>query len=451
MKRIIVASICGAMLLQITACDSEQSSLSGEMSLEESLEPDSAAFNIVVGNTAPDTPYLKYLGTTDADTSSGAELYRKTYSGDLTDELIKVEYTSEANLANRLYELISSDKSPDLTDKQENSYCYLMSRNYYEDLTPYMDVAAPQWASCSEYIERYSFKGSRFFYPVKITPAPQFLIYDKKKFELFGLDDPQKLWETGKWTQSAFNEAARAFTGKEGGACFAYGLNVAENFFAATGVSLISKDENGRLVNNLLNEDILRMGDFMCLEIPPEGHLGEPSVFFDNLRHSFSVFMSVDERSLGRLRDESPGFEAAIVPFPRDENADQYYYRAESEGYLVPKGAKNVSGAASFINCARLAAASDEGAAEWRERALEVYHLSEADVDYIEKIRSTRGAGWVLDEIYCFDAGTNAAMREMLDAVYMFDYHDGYGWEMPVSDYSPPIYKAIDDINALIE
>jgi len=74
-----------------------------------------------------------------------------------------------------------------------------------------------------------------------------------------------------------------------------------------------------------------------------------------------SMFMCTDERTLGELRTLSPSFNVGIVPFPQFDSDGTYYVRAVSEGFLVPKGAKNIRNAASFINCSRIAETSDDG------------------------------------------------------------------------------------------
>ena len=43
-----------------------------------------------------------------------------------------------------------------------------------------------------------------------------------------------------------------------------------------------------------------------------------------------------------------------FVPFPRDSQADEYYYSMSAFGYLVPAGSKLAKQASVFINCCRL-------------------------------------------------------------------------------------------------
>lgn len=347
----------------------------------------------------PDTPVLTYLGRRDLKGSDALLLYKKTFAADYSEsETLIREYCSEYRLADALSEKISSDRSPDLTDKLPNSYPYLMSKNYYEDLTKYLDRSAPQWEEYAPYIDYYSYNGNHFFYPETVTAAPRFLVYCKERFSLLGITDPEELFCENNWTRTEFINAAKTFCGTMGGVGV-YGDYITDGFISASGETVFSKSENGQLVCNLNGAEITEVFDFLKNELS-ENMLTEDFTGYDKIINGRAAFLLTDDKGYEELLTIDSGKTYGVVPIPRNDESDIYYCAASCDGFLVPKGAKNVKGAACFINCGRIAARQAK---------------AEAEESVLGKMREN-GLAAVPEENYCFDADANAAVAAYLNS-----------------------------------
>lgn len=372
----------------------------------------------------PDTPVLTYLGRRDLKGSDALLLYKKTFAADYSEsETLIREYCSEYRLADALSEKISSDRSPDLTDKLPNSYPYLMSKNYYEDLTKYLDRSAPQWEEYAPYIDYYSYGENHFFYPETVTAAPRFLVYCKERFSLLGITDPEQLFYENKWTRTEFINSAKTFCGAMGGVGV-YGDYITDGFISAAGETVFTKSENGQLVCNLGGAKITEVFDFLKNELSEKMNT-ENFTGYDKIINGRAAFLLVDDEGYEELLKIDSGKTYGAVPVPRSDESDIYYCAASCDGFLVPKGAKNVKGAACFINCGRIVARQNE---------------AEETEDVLGKMRENELTA-VPEENYCFDEETNAAIAAYLNS------------QLSGSEDTPPdipeIEKAIAEINSL--
>lgn len=374
---------------------------------------------------------ITYFG--NADIGKVEELFAKNGGGTVVSE------KGGSNYLEVLSEKIGSDNSPDLCDKVDNTYPYLISMNLYEDLTNYIDITSPQWADITDIIEGYSFKGARYFYPSEITVMPQFLIYEKTNYVKYGdLTDPEKMWRTNEWTWDAFEQGAQTIINDPYSAAdtLLCGTGVLDSFLVSEGVQLFSHNGN-RYQNGLTEENVLNVYEFLS-----PYKLSYSGSFNAMAEMSHTVFLSGDEKTLAELRKSE--LTVGAVPYPRSENADMYYCKAVSRGFLVPKGAKNIQSAASFINCSRIESTSEEHRAEVNRRLIES-GLLRSDVEWLESLRSSpRIKPLIIDE-FCFDDDTNRALRDILTC------SDMETWYEAVVERTMIIEHAVDSINAVNE
>lgn len=392
-------------------------------STDESTDS-SLPFDDYYPDIQPDTPVLTYLGRRDLKGSDALSLYKKTFAADYSEsETLIREYCSEYRLADALSEKISSDRSPDLTDKLPNSYPYLISKNYYEDLTKYLDRSAPQWEEYAPYIDYYSYGEHHFFYPETVTAAPRFLVYCKERFSTLGITDPEQLFYENKWTRTEFINAAKTFCGSMGGVGV-YGDYITDGFISAAGETVFAKSENGQLVCNLNSEKITEVFDFLKNELSAKMNT-ENFTGYDKIINGRAAFLLVDEEGYEELLKIDSWKTYGAVPVPKSDESEIYYCAASCDGFLVPKGAKNVKGAACFINCGRIVAQQKE---------------NEETADVLGKMRENELIA-VPEENYCFDEKTNAAI-----AAYLNSPLSGES-EQPADTLA--IEKAISEINSL--
>ncbi len=421
MKKLKIAAIITAAAT-LCGCSAggnsgfESSSGSSDITSEIS----SVQFETSSVSPVPDTPYLEYLGCLDINSLEGTKMYLADYAANAEGTVITREYVSPRNLALRLSERISADLSPDICDKVDQSFPYLMSRNNYEDLTPYIDISAPQWDNYSDYIERFSLNGAHYFYPTRVTVSPRVLVYDKTRLANIGLPDPAKLYKEGGWNRSAL-ENILLYTGGVGGGA------VLENFLAAAGVPVVSAGEQG-FTANIDSEEFAATALFV--------NKNYVNVDVSALQNGNFAFYSADVKTVSEIREKYPESGFAIVPFPASENETSYYI-AESEGFLVPRRAKNIKGAASFINCARIAEKNAED---------EYSGLLPEDTEMFRLIRENAAENTIFIGSYCLDSSANIQTERLFNEIYT-DKNLSENWESLSGEISPILTRSVTALN----
>ena len=438
-RNILAAALCCAVLLGC-GCSGAPSAVNSSIYETTAYFDEShvaSAFEIPDSVNKSASPHLTYLGCREIEGSPALEMCAKSVNVDAAS-LITIEHISDDAYEARLSELISSDLSPDLTDKRENSFPLLMSRNMYEDLTSYMDISAPQWDSFREYVDHYTFKGSRYFYPTSITVSPQLLAYDKMTFVQYNIPDPEKLWKNGEWTWESLDECTKLFRAAFDTVNDIYGADIADNVFATMDNSPVRRDETGKLSNNCLNGALFaELEDFFA-----HFSCNQENQNISAITDSSAVFMSADESIIGKLRQAE--INVGIVPYPECSEIGKYTVKAVSDGFLVPKGAKNITGAASFINSSRLADAGEDGR-KFREKQMRKLGLLRSDAEWIEFIRESDKMEPLIVDGQCLDSEANAAISELLTALDSM-YYGGYALQNDLS----VIDRDLERINAVI-
>lgn len=428
------AAVLAALVVLLCGCDNQTfddvSVANSSMVQSSSTEQ---AFTVPAANSFSPidrSNEITYFG--NCDISEASDLYTKNTGGTVSVE------TSSGDYINKLSEKISADASPDLCDKVDSTYPYHISRNLYEDLTDYIDTTSPQWTDMTDVIERYSFKGGRYFYPTTVNMMPQFLIYIKSTYIQCGnIPDPEMLWRNDEWTWNSFCEGADGVISSVASSAdtLISGSGAFVDLLASSGVPLFSQN-GGVFVNGLASENAERVYKLLS-----SYKINHSSVMSAEKEIQSSVFISGDEKTLADLRRTN--LTVGVVPYPRDENADKYYCKATAEGFLVPKGAKNIQGAASFINCSRISDASVEHR-ENENKKLMQSGLLRSDVEWLESLRGSGKMTPLLVDEDCFDSTVNADIRGLL-------VYDGDSWEDALAKYSAGIDGALESINAVIE
>ncbi len=495
LKKIVCGALCAAMVLSLCACEetAPESGVSAPntsvttattTTIDDDIENpvDVGGIDISPADFSSvelETPVLHYMGNYDvtkaADIKPAWKLYEQTYAADYYDAAqekyiypdgaekpIVVEVVAYNQIMETLTARIQSDDSPDLVDKQSNSYPYFMSKNCYEDLTPYMDMSAPQWVNLQGYVDRYTYNGKHYYYPWNYDVSPEWLYYNRGLFEDYDIPDPAEQWKNGEWTWDTFLSACETFVSKASNAgndraLGVYGSFLTDNFIASTGTMLIGLDENGKFVNNMKNADVERAATWL------EQNLRRPGLAmidyyaeYNNIAEApivngLAAFQSMGGWLFTNYCKNSPDSDIFLVPFPRDPNADNYYYRTSTFGYLVPKGAKNVQGAACFINCCRLSTTNEELIETTKQSLMKSKKYSEEEYDFMQQFKQVENFATVVDENYCFNTDISDQLQVMLINAGMDQSDSQQTWTQMVESFLPIIDGAIADYNAMID
>ena len=143
-------------------------------------------------------------------------------------------------------------------------------------------------------------------------------------------------------------------------------------FIATTGTVLVDVQSDGTIINNMFDPNVTRAMSFYetlyrdgVMYAKQFGDWVSPQVFavhcdellFNAIEPEWSYIASTEnlQNPTGTESDiHDTVSEFAFVPWPRDPEADEYYQAIDTYGFLIPKGAKNISGAVDFINLFRV-------------------------------------------------------------------------------------------------
>lgn len=478
-KKVTLGVLCASMVLSISACEEGGTPSSGGVpstttvgitttTVDDDIENpvDISEIKIDFNAIKLENPRLTYLGNYDmtkaGDVKPAVKFYEANYAADFElpegEKIITYEFVSYDAIQDSLAAKIQADMSPDLVDKQANTYPHWMSKNLYEDLTPYMDMSLPQWAGLDKYIERYEWNGKHFYYPWSYDVSPEWLIYNRGLFEEIGVEDPKTLYDEGNWTWDTFINCVNQFVQKTPGTdpIGLYGAYALDNFISSTGTMLIGVGEDGLFQNNIRSTAVERAALFLEENIRRPGYgmvsyADYSNVAVEPVVQGNAAFQAMGGWVITGYCKTFPEADIFFVPFPRDPQADEYYMRASSFGYLVPKGSKNVEAACCFINCCRLTVTDPELAATTKESIMKNKKYTDEMYDYMMQFKAIENFNAIIDETYCFDTETSTLLQTMLSNVSFDQSAEQTSWTAMREENFGLIQDLLDGYNALIQ
>lgn len=379
--RIISALITAAMLVSVTACgngggDSSSSSSgndeSGDSSSSSSETTELSLTEASTGAIDPGAPtgHIKWLGyyEIEKDQPDHVAMF-EDLGGTVESEVCG----SGGAYFERLGVLVVSDESPDLVRYEWASFPNGVSKNLYMPLDSYLNIDDPIWETCLEAIEKFGYNNKHYYFPQTIN-SNFALNYNKVAVAKEGFDDPMDLYEQGKWDWNSFKELLIKWCNL-GEDYIGYNGVGGMSFVATTGKTLIEVTNTGEIINNTKDPDVQRCMEFLeslCKEkLTGEGYMSPQEAFLDGKL----LFLGMGptwtyQASQEALAGANVEYEMAVIPYPKDPQADEYYAAYDTYGYMIPSGAKNIKGAIDWIKVGREAAYDPDKAEEEKEKAL---------------------------------------------------------------------------------
>ncbi len=460
-RAVVSAVLCASIVMSLTACDESAPAVSGGATTSpqnttattttNTLDDDinnPVDINQFVDNTQTlDNPNLVYFSHYDArvagDIKPGVKLFEETYGG-------QIDYVNVAwgERFDKLQMLISSDESPDLVDKEDVSFPCMMAKNVYEDLTNYIDLSQPQWAGMDTLVNNYEWKGKHYYYPFTVNALPSVLIYNKTIFDKYSLDDPKDLYENGNWTWDTFKDIMRQFVELNPDALGGvYGL-LGSNIIITTGTPLIGA-EGGNIVNNMNDPNVERACQFLeelrreNLAVRGEGMWSNETA---PLTKGQTAFLGVGQWKITDYCKQTlkTGDEYGFVPYPKDPAADKYYYGSTNFGYMVPKGSKNVQGAAAFINIMRQCNTDPELQAVVKESIMKDKKYSEEQYEFLSSFEDVEKFDMVIDIYGGFGTDLTDVIDTFLVNLAFEQGEEQKTWSQIRSEYGPVVNATLE-------
>ncbi|MBQ8789991.1 MAG: carbohydrate ABC transporter substrate-binding protein [Ruminiclostridium sp.] len=258
----------------------------------------------------------------------------------------------------KLATLVASDDSPDIVRYDWMAYPWGVSQNLFTPLDGWLDMDDPFWSDEKSVIESFAYAGKHYYFPTAVQTNFA-MIYNTNNIELAGLEDPYELYMKGEWTWDTFERLATEWANRdEENIGFTGGSWSSMMFINTTGTKVI--DMTGTdIVNNMKNENVQRTMDWIA-KMKNDGLIGDgfidPGLAFVDGKLLFlgmGLTWGFESAQQSLFKNDLPG-EIVALPFPRDPQADKYYISADSYGFMVPAGAKNVQGGVQWILCGRI-------------------------------------------------------------------------------------------------
>lgn len=173
---------------------------------------------------------------------------------------------------------------------------------------------------------------------------PQAMYYNKDLIKKYDLEDPYKLWKSGKWTFNKMMEMAKIFKDETGNLGFSFfgpyeypmmkGLCAGPFGFDGKTVTNTFKETN---LNSVMQEMATwKQNGLLSTQMLDEGSFVENKMLFYTF--NFGTARYTNSHCLKMKQNGTFG----IVPLPAIDGQKTYYQiMGEYEGYCIPKGAKN--------------------------------------------------------------------------------------------------------------
>lgn len=444
-KKIVSLSLCAAMILGTTACSQEEGKNPNGTDTEATtidLNPVEVGDLVDPNAGKLDNPNLVYFGFYDmrdaGDIKPGVKLFEETYGGKI--DYIYVDWASKND---RLTTLITSGDSPDIVDKEDASFPYLMAQNLYTDMTPYFEkyMDEEQWTPAyKDLIERYSWKGAHYFYPFTVNALPNCLIYNADLFSSLNIKNPKEMYLNNEWDWNSFKQSMVDFMNANPDAVGGvYGILPSE-IFKTTGVPLIAIEE-GNLINNLNNQALDRAASFL-MELRKDKLTARGDGMYSNesepLASGKCGYLAVGQWKITDYCRDYPDRNFEFVPFPRDPYADDYYYGLSSFSYMVVSGAPNPEGAAAFINIMRKCQTDPELQAVVNKSIMTEKNYDQETFDFIMSFNDIDKYSLTLEGFSGFNSEFTDIINDMLTNI-TFESDEQKNWAQLRNEYEGPI------------
>ncbi len=461
-RRISAAAVCAAMVLSIAGCDEPQQSgattTAGGLNTTTSATTTTNTLDDDIQNPVDITdfvedatlenPNLVYFGHYDmrvaGDIKPGVKLFEETYGG-------KIDYLQCAwgERIDKLQTLIAGGDSPDLVDKEDITFPNLIAKNVFEDLTDYIDLTQPQWAGYDELVKLYSYNGGQYYYPFTANALPNCLIYNKSKFDALGLEDPKELYDTGNWTWETFKGIMIDFMDRDPDAVGGvYGL-LGHEIIVSTGTPLIGM-KDGKIVNNINTAEVERATNYLA-DLRKESLAVRGDGMWSNepapLATGKVAFLGVGQWRITDFCTHYKEYEFGFVPYPRDPNADDYYYNTTSFGYMVPKGSENVEGAAAFIDIMRRCGTDPELKAVVKESIMNDKEYSEAQYEFLTSFEDIANYNMVLPVSGGISSNLTTILDDMVINIAFEQGENQKSWTQLRTEYEGVISSEISQFD----
>lgn len=484
LKTLMAALMAATMVLTMTGCEEEDPNASVSKTTNDVEMEDQAveeAAKALVGNLSyPDlkvTKRIKWMGWWPLDETSGeCILFKEVYGIPETGEnpadegrifeYSAVEYGSRYDT---LATAIASDESPDIFPFEIADFPYGVLMNRYQAVDDVVDFSEEKWARTRELNEQFALNGKHYTTFTSYSLA-DLMWYKKSNIAAIGADDPQELFNQGKWDWTAFLNIADKWqqSGTTDTPRFVCdGWKVDTSLICSTGVPVVGTD-GGKLVNNLHTAEVERAVTDVIAKLQrenlryPRHELNEwaqnPNAWANDQTLFFceGTWRYEEDLQMFKRRFKWADDEIKVVPYPKDPKADKQYVELKADCYMWVKGSTNKEGVQAWYDC--LITTSNDVPLHEASNAKLIKNTKQGYtkeiIDFLDTLYGYNGESPVTPVVE-FKTGLgpnvdNGTMDCPVGGIVGKVYLTGESFTTTREEYEGAIQKAIDDINAKI-
>ena len=288
-------------------------------------------------------------------------LFEDLYNGNLI-----VNITTSSSIYDDLKLMKNMDNTPDLVSNDESTFPFGVYNNYYEKLDEYIDLSTNTWEEVRFAAENFRYKGNIYYVPHSVG-VNKVLAYDYDLFVKYDIPNPYDLLMQNSWTWEELSEILglyrKAFEDSEGIVDFSV-----LDFVSSTGEKLIDFHDD-KVTSNIKNTHISIAYKEINSLIKNKFISNEKFDLTNAFSSPKNAFYSMNINEYEELM-RTNGKNIQFVPYPKSDMASRNFASAKTEGFLVPKGAKNIKGAVDWIVMNRLFVANPQNIVLERKKAL---------------------------------------------------------------------------------
>lgn len=266
----------------------------------------------------------------------------------------------EANVvaaADALTKYMAACMSNDAPDIFQNSFQpSLVNKGYAQAWDEYIDFSIGLWDDLRDSVEMLRFKDKIYSVQADHARWDNALFYNVELFDELGLKTPTEYYEEGNWTWDTMRELAMQATIDENGDGMpeVYGIawTTGVQFVYSTGTSVTALDSSSELgaVNNTLSSDVARAITF-CTDLLTKDNcaISEGDLRADFAAGKIAMYSPYAYWYCFSWGDMMREGKLALVPFPKDPEADKYYVMEFFGAYYLGPNCENPQGAAAWV------------------------------------------------------------------------------------------------------
>lgn len=448
---LVAVSLCGLL----SACGET----SGDTATDTTAEKTTATFaeedltvieNLETEGEMLENPTVTWLSFWDINPEANKavpvelKLFEEKYGG-------KIEYiaTTWEEKFEKLSTLVASGDSPDMfpaADMDVIPRCVIT--NLFAPLDDYIDFDSTIWQPVSVINDQFVFQDSHYA-AVTGVDAGVVCIYNKKAIEENGLEDPAELYKSGNWNWDTFYDMLLQYCNPEEGKYGIDGWWFESAFGLSTGVPYIGIND-GKVVHNLDNPLLEKAQEFMQnlnkQKLPiPKAEFNwqvQPARIGDGLTLFYPV--GIWQLYQSNLEDFGEMEDIMFVPMPKCTETDKYYTSVGLSAYSMVAGGKNPEGVKAFMECARIAADSDEVLEIQKKQFFEEYGWTQEMYDMLLDIKELSLENPVVE----FYNAVSLEVYELINNPMKKTYNEGASWTQTKEEIRYAVEAELDKANA---